>query len=135
VDEALSHHHHVGGSLSRTAAERNNVHLREALRTALTRYPDASEEARRAVALRLARCCRQLGFDHYRAGDYARAAEHFAEARALRPNRRDTWYLIESTVRSKLGFRHRRRPRVESGPAGAMLGAGVVGGTPPTARN
>ncbi|MFQ5415084.1 MAG: glycosyltransferase family 2 protein [Phycisphaerae bacterium] len=85
VDEPLCLHHHVEGSATRTDSHRNTVRLRKLLLDIRTTFRDVDPRSRRTIRRHLARACRQLGYDAYRAGAYHEAVGRFAESWRYRP--------------------------------------------------
>jgi hypothetical protein len=100
VDEPLSVHHHTAGSVSRTDTMRNNRHQIAALERILERYPNCSARARADLCEQLWTCYRQLGFDHYKAGEFSRARQCFRGALRYKRDWRGMVYVAQAMWRS-----------------------------------
>ncbi len=100
VNEPLSMHHFVAGSLSRSSSEANDRGLIEALALMRRRYRGASRSARAALRRNHANAIQQVAMHEYNQGAYARAARHFAQGFLAKPNLRTAIHLCQSTARS-----------------------------------
>ncbi len=103
VNEPLCLHHFVTGSLARTDKHRNLLQNRELLYRIKATFADLSRPQRKAVHRNLARSCRQLGFEAYRARCYRAAGRYFAES--FRHERRfgAAGNAVQATMRWMLG--------------------------------
>ena len=99
VDEPLSLHHHVPGSVTRTDSHRNTSRMRELLKKIEATFDDLPRRHRRSIRERLSRTCRQLGYDHYHCGQYVRALRFFAESFWNRPDPRGLCHVLQAGVR------------------------------------
>ncbi|MCP4592618.1 MAG: glycosyltransferase family 2 protein [bacterium] len=101
VDEPLSLHHRVAGSVSHTSVPRNLLNQQRLLSLLAQRFPDCSRPARRALRSLRSTCARQLGWNAMRADLPTRALRHFGEALihqptlpALRPVIAAAWRVL-----------------------------------------
>ncbi|MFQ5461309.1 MAG: glycosyltransferase family A protein [Phycisphaerae bacterium] len=84
VDEPLSCHYHVRGSLSRSDKRANAAGDYAIVREMAATFPDLSSSERATLKRHLVRTARQVGFDALRGGDHDLALRRFAEALRLR---------------------------------------------------
>ena len=80
VDEPLSIHHFVDGSLARTDRHRNVLRYRDLLHVIQRTFDDLSRPQRAILRDHLARTYRQLGYDAQRSGRNRDALVYFARA-------------------------------------------------------
>jgi len=83
VDESLSCHHHIQGSLSRTNKRENAEGSYAIVRAMMDAFPDLSTGERATMKRHLVRTARQVGFDALRMGDHGLAVRRFSEAMSL----------------------------------------------------
>lgn len=88
VDEPLSVHHAVAGSLARTDRTRNAIGYAKLLRTIVSEFGSLSRVQRRSLARRLAFAYRQVGYDALREGRLADARLAIARSIRHRPSLR-----------------------------------------------
>ncbi|MCH8147591.1 MAG: hypothetical protein IH987_06285 [Planctomycetes bacterium] len=62
-------------------------------------FDDLPRRHRRSIRERLSRTCRQLGYDHYHRGQYARALWFFAESFWNRPDPRGFCHVFQAGIR------------------------------------
>ena len=98
VDEPLSLHHFVPGSLARTDKHRNTVRYHALLKAIRDEFDGLSRESRSAIRGQLARTCRQLGYDALRDGDGRRALLCFAESLWHEPNSTTAGQVLRAGV-------------------------------------
>ncbi len=103
VNEALSLHHHTAGSVSRSSVRRNLEHRVRALGHVLTHQAQDCPAARRALRRQLHESCRQLGYDCYKAGEYAAAQRHFQSALRHGADVRGVVHLLQALMRRCAG--------------------------------
>ncbi len=96
VDEPLSVHHSVPGSLARTDPRRNAVGYAQLLATIARSFPNVSRKQRRSLCFRLADAHRQIGYDALRDGDCGTALRSFTTALRHRFNPRTVGELLRS---------------------------------------
>ncbi len=94
VDEPLSLHHFVEGSVTRTSKHRNLLRLRSLLLEMNQSFDDLTGPQRTVVRRHLATTCRQLGYNGFRSGASRQAAEHLAESFRWRPSLRALYDII-----------------------------------------
>lgn len=101
IDLPLALHHHTPHSLSRTSVQRNLEHRLRALEAIekLSRR-GTSRRAYRMLREQLAVTHRQLGFDHYKQGEFLTAASHFARVLRTRPGARSMVHWLQARARS-----------------------------------
>ncbi|HNQ23714.1 MAG TPA: glycosyltransferase family A protein [Phycisphaerae bacterium] len=100
VNEPLSLHHHVEGSLARTDRHRNTQRLHDLLVSMPTELAPLSPRHHRTIRRKLADTSRQLGYDLYHGGHYRAAAERFAESCRHRPAIAPALHWLDARVRS-----------------------------------
>jgi len=93
VDEPLSVHHFVTGSLARTDRRRNVVGLVNLFETIQRAFPDLNSAQRETVRTRLAHSYRQRAFDQSRNGDAGPALADHLRAAWLEPTP-DYWRSV-----------------------------------------
>ena len=101
VNEALSLHHHTMGSVSRTDTMRNNRHQIIALERILERYPNCSSRARADLYSQLATSYRQLGFDHYKSGNFKEAQRYLRGALKYKRDWRGLVHVAQALWRGR----------------------------------
>ena len=99
VNEPLCLHHFITGSLARTDKHRNLLQNRELLYRIKATFPDLSRSQRKAVHRNLARTCRQLGFEAYRARRYRAAGRYFAESFRYETRFRTAGNAVQAAMR------------------------------------
>ena len=100
VNEPLSLHHFVAGSLARTDPHRNTLGRYHLLRAIETSFPDLTASQRAALKSNLSQVCRQLGFDAYGTGDYWSATRSFIESFRHRRRLTTAWNAAQAALRS-----------------------------------
>jgi glycosyltransferase involved in cell wall biosynthesis len=99
IDAPLSVQHCQPGSVSQRSVVHNLAQQRQVLRCIRSDFPYVSREARRAVRRHLSTCCRQLGFDAFKAGRFDEAGQHFLEAWRAWPSIRPFAYFAQASWR------------------------------------
>jgi glycosyltransferase involved in cell wall biosynthesis len=103
VDEPLSVHHFVEGSLARTDKHRNAVGYRDLLVAIDRAFDDLTREQRRTVHRNLRQAWRQLGYDAQRAERHGEALRCFAKAWRCAPSFTALGETFRAAIRVWLG--------------------------------
>jgi len=98
VDEPLSMHHFVKGSLSRTSRVRNLIYHRRLLKVMRERFRAASAFARGQIRRQLAETCANLAARSHAEREYGPAVKYFSEALRSRLTRSSFNGLAQSAV-------------------------------------
>lgn len=114
VDEPLCLHHFIERSATRTDPGRNTVRLRSLLREMKKALPDLNRGQRRVLRDHVARTCRQLGFDAYRAGRFGRATRYLTESFMHRPALATLRDVADAGLRSLWPTADMEQPRQSS---------------------
>ncbi len=94
VDEPLSLHHFVTGSVTRTDKHRNVLRLRNLLLEMNAAFDDVTHAQRAVIRRHLVGNCRQLGYDAFHAGDYRKAYRYLVEVARRQPG----WRALHDLV-------------------------------------
>jgi glycosyltransferase involved in cell wall biosynthesis len=105
VDEALSVHHHVEGSLARTDKHRNVSRYHDLLLAMEGRLEGLTRKQRTVILGNLQQASRQLGYDAHRAGRHREAFAYFIESLRLRPGIAPLGEVMRAAGRWWLGGR------------------------------
>jgi hypothetical protein len=96
VDEPLSVQYCQRDSAS-TRCPASNVRQQYAAVTRIRRrFPNVSREARRCLRDQMVTCCRQMGFDAFKAGRFQPALRHFQRAWLHRPDFRGSVWIAQT---------------------------------------
>lgn len=115
IDEPLSIQYCQRNSVSTRCPASNVRQQYEALTRIRRRFPNVSRDAGRCVRDQMVNCCRQMGFNAFKAGHFRPALRHFQRAWFHRPDFRGLVWIAQTTwemMRSRL-------PRVSSEEAAA----------------
>jgi glycosyltransferase involved in cell wall biosynthesis len=104
VDEPLSLHHHLRGSVTRTDKQENVRNYFELLKRIERAFPDLNLRQRAILRPQLARAALQIAYQAHAAGDFAEASRLFAVSLGYGWSMAATRGLLEECWRTKCGL-------------------------------
>ncbi len=111
IDEPLSIQYCQPDSVSTRCPASNVRRQYDALRHIRRRFPGVSREAGRCLRDQMATCCRQMGFDAFKAGRFKPALGHFLRAWFHRPDFRGLVWIAQTAWERDRGSLTHTPPR------------------------